>query len=74
MSKLAFPVALTEFKMKHIYLDFKVTLDVCSREEKMYHIINFLLFLQREGDSNTDLKLHKSLTVLMKHASLMALG
>lgn len=38
---LSFPVALMEFKIKHIYLDFKVTLYTCSKEEKMYHIINF---------------------------------
>lgn len=45
-----------------------------SKKEKIDHITNLWLFLQREGDSDTDLTLHKNLTVLIKHTSLMTLG
>lgn len=56
---------LLEIKMKHVYLDFKVTLYVSSEKGKLYY-----LFLQREGDSNTDLKLlYESHAALLKQVS-----
>lgn len=38
---LSFPMAWLESKMKYIYLDFKVTLNICSKKEKVDHITDF---------------------------------
>lgn len=38
---LSFPMALLASKMKYIYLDFKVTLNMCSKKEKTDPITDF---------------------------------
>lgn len=49
LCKLSFPMKLFEIKMKHVYLDFKVTLYVSSEKGKLYYQC-VTVFTKRGGE------------------------
>lgn len=70
---LSFPMALLEFKtIIHIFRSQSHLVHVLQKRKDRSHYQSLIVFTK--GDSDTDLMLHKNLTVLIKHTSLMTLG